>query len=255
MDGIRTRYELDATVEMSISKHSRRSVLMSKICEFFNDAEMKDILVSIIKGESPLSLRVIDFFVTNYARKNEVILKRSESEDAFMVHYSYKAQLKAYSKKQFDPFCRRERIIFIVEDGGKETDRFKTTVGQLNFFRWAIQNNVMQHIAANLATIEQEMNRTHINGRRKIRRLKDRLKEGKLKEGKLKERQAGQLKKDRPEKDGDDHEDEESCGDDDGCCDEEKLIVDIGQHGDAMTTVQATKKVSKHNVTITVKFD
>ena len=61
----------------------------------------------------------------------------------------YKNQLKAYSKKQFDPFCRRERIIINISDlswkifDDKDDNKCKdneliTTVGQLNFFKWFI---------------------------------------------------------------------------------------------------------------------
>ncbi len=66
----------------------------------------------------------------------------------------YKAQLKAYSKKLFDPFCRRERISFIDHDNNE----LITTVGQLNFFRWAIENKIIEFITENFDDIEQDMN-------------------------------------------------------------------------------------------------
>ena len=44
--------------------------------------------------------------------------------------------------KQFDPFCRRDRIQF---NYGKDK-YIITTVGQLNFFRWAIENKVLDYI-------------------------------------------------------------------------------------------------------------
>jgi hypothetical protein len=77
-----------------------------------------------------MSLRLIDWFVTNYAKKYNIsyIVKKQK----FFVYNEYKNQLKAYSKKLFDPFCRRERILFQVAD----ITPFETTVGKLNFFRW-----------------------------------------------------------------------------------------------------------------------
>lgn len=57
----------------------------------------------------------------------------------FIVYLNYKSQLKAFSKKLFDPFCRRERIQFQI--GTQEP--FVTTVGQLNFFRWAFEKNIL----------------------------------------------------------------------------------------------------------------
>ena len=59
------------------------------------------------------------------------------------VYNSYKSQLKAYSKKRFDPFCRRERIKFINHNN----DEIITTAGQLNFFRWVIENNILDYIS------------------------------------------------------------------------------------------------------------
>ena len=91
--------------------NSRYVVLMNKIKEFYSNKQNLDELTSIICDNSNLSLRVIDYFVTNYARENEIMYR--QTKDNFMVYYSYKSQLKAYSKKQFDPFCRRERILLL----------------------------------------------------------------------------------------------------------------------------------------------
>jgi hypothetical protein len=70
------------------------------------------------------------------------------------VYIDYKNQLKAYSKKLFDPFCRRERIMFQLSN----IPAFITTVGKLNFFRWAIEKGILDYIKINLSTIEKEMN-------------------------------------------------------------------------------------------------
>ena len=70
------------------------------------------------------------------------------------VYLSYKNQLNSFSKKHFDPFCRRNRIEYEFSDGTK----IVTTVGQLNFFRWAIQNNVLKYIIDNYKDIEEDMN-------------------------------------------------------------------------------------------------
>ena len=83
----------------------------------------------------------------------------------FIVYLDYKSQLKAYSKKQFDPFCRRERISFIDHDNNE----LITTVGQLNFFRWAIENNILDYIKENYEIIENDMN----NSLRNLYKKKD----------------------------------------------------------------------------------
>ena len=67
---------------------------------------------------------------------------------------NYKNQLKAYSKKLFDPFCRRERISFQIP--GYEA--FLTTVGKLNFFRWALEKGILDYIKGHQPEIEKQMN-------------------------------------------------------------------------------------------------
>jgi hypothetical protein len=103
-------------------------------------------------GTSALSLRIIDWFVTKFCRKNFTHYML-EGKD-FIVYRSYKSQLKAYSKQYFDPNCRRERILFSVGEG----DPFTTTIGQLNFFRWALECKVLDYIEANQETIRTGYN-------------------------------------------------------------------------------------------------
>jgi len=63
-------------------------------------------------------------------------------------------KLKAYSKKRFDPFCRWERQWVPVDD----TKEMETTLGQLNFFKWAIEHGVIEYIRTHFNAIEQDMN-------------------------------------------------------------------------------------------------
>ena len=101
-------------------------------------------------------MRILDWFVTNYCKKYNVVIDspRDQTIKKMIVHLDYKSQLKAYSKKQFDPFCRRERINFLY---GKSNELI-TTVGQLNFFRWIIENSITEYIHNNLENIEKDMN-------------------------------------------------------------------------------------------------
>jgi len=72
----------------------------------------------------------------------------------FLVYGDYKSQLKASSKKLFDPFCRRERISFHVPSHPASL----TTVAKLNFFRWAIEKDILSYIRDHQEAIEKEMN-------------------------------------------------------------------------------------------------
>ena len=138
---------------------------------------MKDFLSLVEKGAT-VSLRVIDWFVTNYSKEYDICYMTKSSDGhsrMFHVHESYKAQLKAYSKRQFDPFCRRQRILFHYELKDKnnkaELHKVRTTVGQLNFFRWAIDNKVIEYIKEHIEHIEECMRafvRTQREEKRKL---------------------------------------------------------------------------------------
>ena len=62
--------------------------------------------------------------------------------------------LKSYSKRRFDPFCRWDRITIPLN----ETEHIQTTIGQLNFFKWAMENKIIEYIEDNLSIIDYDMN-------------------------------------------------------------------------------------------------
>jgi hypothetical protein len=140
---------------------NKQDILMESLTEFFQLDENLDKMLPIINGMSNISLRIIDWFVTNYSKKyNTTIYNSNQTSNnvkQFLVFINYKSQLKAYTKKQFDPFCRRERINFYY-DKFNSNKFIETTVGQLNFFRWSILNNVIDYINENLQKIEEDMN-------------------------------------------------------------------------------------------------
>jgi hypothetical protein len=157
----------------------KQELLLVSLSNFYKNESNKINLMNILNGEDKISLRIIDWFVTNYAKKYNINYslkikisspKRSTMKKGLKfskkdmdkytnfrqinVFLSYKEQLRAYSKKQFDPFCRRNRINFYFN----ENDFITTTVGQLNFFRWSIQNNIIKYIMEHYKEIEVDMN-------------------------------------------------------------------------------------------------
>ena len=160
----------------------KQELLLVSLNKFYQDPKNRIGLINILEGKDKISLRIIDWFVTNYSKKCDIqyIIKTKitspkrttmkknmnyktskkdlsryiSSNKVLNVYISYKSQLRAYSKKQFDPFCRRNRIDFYFND----TEFITTTVGQLNFFRWALQNNVIEYIMENYDVIEDDMN-------------------------------------------------------------------------------------------------
>jgi hypothetical protein len=132
--------------------HCKQELIVSSLQRFYNERDDIDEILQILQGTSAISLRLIDWFVTNYAKTHSTSYILNQQE--FLVYLNYKSQLKAYSKKLFDPFCRRERIMFQI--GTRES--FLTTVGKLNFFRWAIEKGILDYIRHHTQEIEREMN-------------------------------------------------------------------------------------------------
>lgn len=126
-----------------------------------------DRMLKIITGETKISLRIVDWFATNYAKKYYTLytIEQQENNEArrFKVYDDYKLKLKAYSKKRFDPFCRWERISIPY----KANKFIETTIGQLNFFKWAIENKVIDYIEENYDAIEKDMNSRNSTSKRK----------------------------------------------------------------------------------------
>jgi hypothetical protein len=128
-------------------------LVISSLQRFYLSHPEINKVLTYLNGEAPLSLRIIDWFVTKYSRKNFVRYQLNGQD--FLVYLSYKGQLKAYSKQYFDPNCRRERIMFKIPGH----DQFMTTIGKLNFFRWALETNILEYIEAHEEEIRTGYNK------------------------------------------------------------------------------------------------
>ena len=135
---------------------TQNSLLLDNLLNYYDKSDLLEKMLSIINGESKISLRIVDWFSTNYAKKNYTVYHLKNGK-RFKVYIDYKLKLRAYSKKRFDPFCRWDRIIIPYKDGIS----IQTTIGQLNFFKWAIDNLVIDYIKHNYKDIEEDMNTSY----------------------------------------------------------------------------------------------
>ena len=115
---------------------SKESILLKSLTKFYEDKNNISILTSLLNKDNGVSLRNIEWFVTNHSRKNKTSYTADNGKQ-FVVHMAYKSSLDGYSKKLFDPFCRTQRIEF---------NNMTTTVAQLNFIKWCIENNIIDHV-------------------------------------------------------------------------------------------------------------
>jgi len=166
----------------SLNYTSQNDLLLNNLLVFYRNNNNMERMLKIITGESKISLRIVDWFSTNYAKKhfttydiyNEVNVSNSNvnsetssssSFKRFKVYVDYKLKLKAYSKKRFDPFCRWDRISIPYDD--TKGTFIETTIGQLNFFKWALENKVIDFIEENYDEIEKDMNSYNSTSKRK----------------------------------------------------------------------------------------
>ena len=134
--------------------NTQNSLLLEKLMKYYRENDNLSNMINIINGESEISLRIVDWFATNYSKKHYTVYNLDNNK-RFKVYNDYKLHLKAYSKKRFDPFCRWDRITIPYND--KES--IQTTLGQLNFFKWILENDILKYIEMNLETIEKDMNK------------------------------------------------------------------------------------------------
>jgi len=135
---------------------SRSDTLLNSLTEYLNTERMDKIL-PILTGESTISIRVIEWFVTNFCKKKNIAYIRKDKDNKelyFNVYLNYKAQLKSYNKDLFDPFCRGEELInFPIKD----STYIVTNIPQLNFFKWALEYDILDYIQNNLQDIYKDM--------------------------------------------------------------------------------------------------
>lgn len=148
-----------------------QELLLTSLTEYYEDnTENKKVLKEVISGNHVLSLRMIDWLVTHFSKSHNISYwhdkKKGEIYDGpqcateadikkINLYLDYRAQLKSYAKVNFDSFRRHNRITFVIDPDTH--DCIETTVGQLNFFRWAFNNSVIDYAVKNYDRIHQNM--------------------------------------------------------------------------------------------------
>lgn len=153
------------------SESSQENLILESLQSFFTQCYKTDnknltTMLNIINSKHRISLRLLDWFITNYCKKNKIMFSKSDGSN-FYIYNNYKCQLKAFSKKFFDPFCRRYKIKFIINSDNNI--EISTTIGQLNFFRWIIKSDIISYIMQSIDLIEHELT-YNMNGKRQRKR-------------------------------------------------------------------------------------
>lgn len=146
---------------------SKESLLLHSLYSYYQEKGNIDKMLPIVTGNDTVSLRVLDWFVTNYSKKFDIsyFLRHNNDNIKFNVYQDYKNKLKSYNKRFFDPFCRQNKknLTNKIAFKCKDDKYIVTTIGQLNFFRWAIRNKVTDYVQENLDLINKHMNENNNN--------------------------------------------------------------------------------------------
>ena len=167
-DDENTYIEKNFNPEIFFADNQRQFRYFKIINKYFRkcEPELVEKMVKIINkdknnendGGSCISLRVLEWVVTKCSKKNIDI--QIDDKEYFSINIMYKAQLKSYKKKNFDPF-RRDKKFCYNYDKKDPSKIVVTTLGQLNFFKWAISNNIISCVEKHYSTIIETMNKSN----------------------------------------------------------------------------------------------
>ena len=173
-DDDNTYIEKNFDPEIFFVDNQRQFRYFKIINKFFRkcDQDLVEKMVKIINKDKNndsgcISLRVLEWVVTKCSKKNVDI--QIDDKEYFSINILYKAQLKSYKKKNFDPFRRDKKFCYNYDKKDK-TKTVVTTLGQLNFFKWAISNNIIECVEKHHSVIIESMNKS--NKEEKIRKKK-----------------------------------------------------------------------------------
>ena len=150
---------LNNITNITMDDFTNREIMLYNILNrYFRNLKMKHIntMLDIINQKSHVSLRLLDWFVTRFAKDNNTTYMIKDKDELFYVHISYKCQLRSFRKKYFDPFKRSGKFFYSYEKKNRDKT-IRTTIGQLNFFKWAIKNKIIKYVQDNYDAILDAM--------------------------------------------------------------------------------------------------
>ena len=125
------------------------------------------VLVPILTGFHRVSIRVMDWYVTNYTKKHctSYLFESEKSSRMFHVHDEYNEKCNAQGRRLFDPFRRGPRVFFETSDGLMH----ESTLGQIFFWHWADVHGVLKNLEKDLHAVEKHQADMHAESQKRKR--------------------------------------------------------------------------------------
>lgn len=142
---------------------TKDTLILNKLqARYRKDKEMKRWFLTFIQKPS-VSLRTVEWLASSYSKRYNVsyYVKRPDgTRFLFHMHSSYKSQIKAYTRNNFDPFRRKTSVTIhlpSLQTTPQPGDTSLTTLSQVNFFRWVFENDVIEYALKNLNSIQKDI--------------------------------------------------------------------------------------------------
>lgn len=135
--------KVSLTVDSPAYLNEYEKFVLKRLNKFYTIDKIERIK-PIINQESDISLRLIDWTLTNYCKKYVIVIRKRNGE-IVDIYETYKAKLDSYPKNELlDVFKRGSRIRFYYSDN--EDDYIITSVKQLNIFKWLLEDEILDYI-------------------------------------------------------------------------------------------------------------
>ena len=130
----------------------RERLLLVHLERAYTPCIAEDVLKPLLTQSSTVSLRALDWAVTNWAKQHNVVCT-AVTGGTTNVHHAYLSALSHWKRRLFDPFRRRDRVQVCI--GG---ELLETTLGQANYALWCYQTGVLSYVMGHRDEIEAHMN-------------------------------------------------------------------------------------------------
>lgn len=144
--------------ESDVAEKLHIDLLMKSLTAFFTQNDHLHRVLPIIQRTSDVSLRLLDWFIVAFAKEKNVVFEFERKQ--VDVYSDYRSQLAIFSKKYFDAFRRHSRIYVgtgVSTSVLMKNEFTETTIGQLCFFRWCLQNGIIDYVNEHAAEITMHM--------------------------------------------------------------------------------------------------
>lgn len=150
-----TRRSVLGSFEVDFLLTAKQAVLLQNLQKTCTRDFVERLIVPLTLQTYPVSLRTLDWLVTNYCKKKLIYPKLQRTQDMLS---EYRKALGFYRRRNFDPFRRSFEVM--IRFGNRGDDDFlevRSTLGQLNFICWAAQHQIIDYALEHKAVIESDM--------------------------------------------------------------------------------------------------